>query len=446
MAFPMDRSRDLPQVAILNALTAGIFAIVFFQRFAINLAGYPFQLILIMVLAVMVYLAWHGAARLDAVRLLGFLGVACVFALEGLLTGGGGNVTSFGLLLVMYFLATLVVSMPSSVYLALLRRFQMMMLIAAFMGIAQFLGQFALPGDYLFSFQHLVPSGLLLPRYNTVIPLQHGSDLFKSNGFVFIEPSTFSQFLAVAIVVELAVFHSARRIGVFAMAYLFTYSGTGLIVVAASLPLFLHRIRGRYLVVGGGLALLVLALAGTVLNLDVFVERAGSFDNEHSSAFARFIGPWLLIRDVQMANPVALFFGYGAGSVETLVKTTHMEFHDPTWAKVILEYGLVGALVFFSFYLYCAFSFAHDRRISWGLFVMFMVTGGALLNPFMACPVLLLAVVPVDLRRYRLDRCPHVPYGFADDMPVRAGSPDYGLRARQAGDRDTGIGEHEDDD
>lgn len=421
ISAPADRAHHPPAAAPVNALSAGIFAVVFLQRFAINLAGYPVQAILIVVLAVLAYLVWQGAARLDSVRLIGFLCLACVLALEGFITGDSSSVTSLGLLMVMYFLATLVVPMSHKTYVALLHRFQIMMVIAAVMGMVQFFAQFVLPAEYLFSFQHFVPSELLLPRFNTVIPLQHGSSLFKSNGFVFIEPSTFSQFLAVAIIIELAAFHTGWRLAVFALAYLFTYSGTGLIVLAASLPLFLGSIQPRHFLAGGIVILVALTLAGTALNLEVFVERASSFDNEHSSAFARFVGPWLWIRDVQMDNSLAIFFGFGAGSVETLAKTAHIDFHDPTWAKVIMEYGLVGALAFFSFYLYCVFSFPHHRRINWALFVMFTVTGGALLNPFMACPVLLLAIVPVQKQQDILIQETATPRQLDSRMSAQSG-------------------------
>ena len=113
---------------------------------------------------------------------------------------------------------------------------------------------------------------MLLPRFNTVIPVQHGASLFKSNGFVFIEPSTFSQFLALAIVIELAVFHSMRRFALFALAYLVTYSGTGLIVLAATLPLFLGSVRVKHVLAVLAVAGAALALSGTALNLSYLLR------------------------------------------------------------------------------------------------------------------------------------------------------------------------------
>ena len=379
----------------VTALAIGIFSVLFLQRFAFNIAGYPLQLVQLVVLAVLAYLVWRRVAQLDLARLIGFLLMLGVLAVEGLITHGRGSMTSLGLLLVIYVLSTLVVPMSRASYVELLRRFQLMMLITAVLGVGQFFGQFVLPAEYLFSFQHFVPSGLLLPGFNTMIPVSYGSSLFKSNGFVFLEPSTFSQYLALAIIIELAVFRSGRRLAAFSLAYLFTYSGTGLIILAAALPLFAGGLRARHLLAGATFIGVVLVFSGSVLNLDVFLDRASSFNDEHSSAFARFVGPWWWIRDVQMDDPLAMFFGFGPGAVEGLRAASDFHFHDPTWAKVIMEYGLIGACVFFSFFLYSLFSRAYERRLNWGLLVMFGLTGGALLNPFMACGVLLLGAVPV---------------------------------------------------
>jgi hypothetical protein len=342
---------------------------------------------------------WRRIALVDSARLIGFLALVCVFALEGLLSRGASSLNSFGLLLVIYILNIFVVAVSRETYRRILDNFQRMMVITAVLGVIQYAGQFVVPAawvEYLFSFNKIVPSNWLLPAFNTVIPVHLGGAVFKSNGFVFLEPSTFSQFLAVALIIELAVFHSRWRIAAFACAYFITYSGTGLVILVASLPFFLTKLRPSYLL-GGALAMGgVILVGGAALNLDVFINRAGGFSNEHSSAFARFVGPWLWIRDFQMADTWRMFFGYGAGSVATLQQNAPFDFHDPTWAKVTMEYGLIGALIFFSFYLHSAFARAHEKRINWALLVMFLATGGALLNPFMACTILLLGILPAQ--------------------------------------------------
>jgi hypothetical protein len=400
LSVPDAASANPAEAVTVTALSVAIFSSIFLQRFAFEVAGYPIQFILVVVLAVLAYLMWRHSARLDPMRLTGFLFVTFVLALEGLLTRGTGSMPSLGLLLVLYIMNTLTVTMSRETYDKVLLNYQRMMVIVAVLGVAQFFGQFLLPGKYLFTFQYFVPSDLLLPNFNTVIPVIHGGSFYKSNGFVFIEPATFSQYLAVAIIIELAVFRSLRRFAVFAVTYVFTYSGTGLIILGATLPLFLGSLRLRHVLAGGVVFVVALIVLGGALNLEVFMDRAGTFSNEHSSAFARFIGPWVWIRDIQIHDPWAIFFGFGPGSVERFTHpSVYTEFHDPTWAKVIIEYGIIGALAFFSFYLYTVFSLAHERRLNWALLVMFMVTGGALLNPFMACLILLLGILPARTRQ-----------------------------------------------
>lgn len=382
---------------VTMAFSIGLFSAIFLQRFALHVSGYPVQLVQLTVLGLMIYLLWRRIALVDSARLLGFLALVCVFAIEGLISRGADSLTSLGLLLAIYALNIFVVTVSQENYVRILSSFQRMMVITATLGLTQFFGQFVVPAgwsEYLFSFKDLIPADWLLPAFNTVIPVHQGGSVFKSNGVVFLEPSTFSQFLAVAMIVELAVFHAPWRFAVFAFAYLVTYSGTGLVILAATLPFFLTRLRPGHLLVGAVVLGGVFLAAGAALNLDVFVNRAGSFNNEHSSAFARFVGPWMWIRDVQMTDTWRTFFGYGAGSVAMLQQNASFDFHDPTWAKVTIEYGLIGALAFFSFYLHSVFARAHDKRINWALFVMFLATGGALLNPFMAYTVFLLGILP----------------------------------------------------
>ena len=126
-----------PDALVVRAFAVGLFALVFLQRFAFHVAGYPLQLVFVVVLAVLGYLVWRGSARVDSVRLIGFLLLTCVLALEGLLRRGQGSVTSLGLLLVIYLLSTVVITMPRATYVEILRRFQWMMCITAVLGVAQ---------------------------------------------------------------------------------------------------------------------------------------------------------------------------------------------------------------------------------------------------------------------------------------------------------------------
>ena len=65
-------------------------------------------------------------------------------------------------------------------------------------GILQFLLQFA--GLGLFSFTHLLPDRMLFESgYNLAIPVGIG-DIMKSNGFFLLEPSIFSQSMAMGCV------------------------------------------------------------------------------------------------------------------------------------------------------------------------------------------------------------------------------------------------------
>ena len=67
----------------------------------------------------------------------------------------------------------------------------------------------------------------------------YGSHEYRANGVFLLEPSFFSQVLAVGIVAELCTFGRLSRLALFGLALIVSYSGTGLIVLAVCLPLCL---------------------------------------------------------------------------------------------------------------------------------------------------------------------------------------------------------------
>ena len=89
---------------------------------------------------------------------------------------------------------------------AFFARVNYLLVIIAGLGIAQFAAQFV--GLRLFAFTGLVPANFLLEQgYNLEIPVSIGETL-KSNGLFLIEPSVFSQFMAVGLMIEML---TARR-------------------------------------------------------------------------------------------------------------------------------------------------------------------------------------------------------------------------------------------
>ncbi len=217
------------------------------------------------------------------------------------------------------------------------------MYMLAILGIAQYALQYIISAKFAFALDYYLPSDMIVKIYNNLNPLFYGSQNFKSNGVFFAEPSVFSQFIGVALVYELATTQKMSRIAVFLIALLCTFSGTGIIVVFVfGTYQVLKRISFKVILTGGALALIVVTLGGA-LQIDALTERVTEFATPNSSGHARFISIFGLLDAVTFTNVTWAFFGTGPGTISSYFLYLPYAVFDPTWGKILFEYGLIGA-------------------------------------------------------------------------------------------------------
>lgn len=252
-------------------------------------------------------------------------------------------------------------------------------LFSAMAGIAQFAAQFVVRDAWLFDFTSYLPEAIRAQSgFNTVIPV---GSLYKSNGFFYREPSGFSFIMALAIVLEVGRDRRWWRIACLGLALLLTYSGTGLLALFIGLLFpFGLKTLSRYvaaMLLGG----LVLWSFGDALNLSFTVSRVGEFSSERSSAYIRYIAPLRLLNETMAQQPWSFWLGYGPGSITRT--SADFLFHDPTWAKLLYEYGLVGFLSFVTFFVMALNrpNVPVSARVT--LFFAWLIMGGHLLSPEM---------------------------------------------------------------
>ena len=238
-----------------------------------------------------------------------------------------------------------------------------------------------------------MPGGFLIQGYHYLNVLYFGSSLFKANGIFLLEPSFFSQLMAIGLLLELTYSKRFIAIAVFVFALIFSYSGTGLLVLAAGLPLVLISQRRVDLLFGMLGLVLFAVLFATPLKLDVFLDRASEFSNPSSSAYIRFVSWYSLAQDALGHDALRALFGYGAGTfrqVSNEYASTAVEiFH----AKLLIEYGLLGFFTYLGFLLYCIFS----TRLTFALKVAAVVVtfmGGAFTEPVTGVVLTLLLIAP----------------------------------------------------
>lgn len=218
--------------------------------------------------------------------------------------------------------------------------------IVAIAGIAQFVLQFV--GVRLFEFTGIVPDRLLIEdQYAVVIPMDLG--LNRSNGFFLVEPSVFSQVMALAIVVEAQFFRRPYRLALFFAGLLVSVSGTGWMVLGSYIVVLAigsgkRGLLGALLMVAGcaiAFAVLSFVSPGTA---DMMSSRVSEFGMVGTSGNERFVTPFMALNSVWQAAPWTAWTGIGAGASEQLSVPYFYRLNTPV--KILMEYGVFGLLFY----------------------------------------------------------------------------------------------------
>jgi len=243
----------------------------------------------------------------------------------------------------------------------------------ALLGIGQFFVQFLGNAALTFPIETFVPDVMRTKGYNNVSPLFYGSPLYKSTGFVMLEPSVFSQLCAIGLMAELFGRSRYLRLSLYVIALLVAYSGTGLLILAVSLPAFVLMYRRWELLARGAVLIGVVLLLSEPLNLNLITGRFDEFGNAGSSGFARFVGWQDLFSDRLWPSPSAALFGHGAGSFESLAAGYAAA--QMAHTKILFEFGLLGGLVYFSFIFFCIYGNGAPRVLQIAITVCYFMNG-----------------------------------------------------------------------
>ncbi len=383
----------------LGFTTLVMAACLFLQRFALPLGAEGISLAGPIGVALALYGLSQGTLSLHRGRLALYLTLLGVVAIGGLWEAIHPN--HFGVppiwpslaqFLVLTSFATLAFTeaVDEAVFFHAINR---LLAIIAIAGILQFVAQFA--GLRLFSFAGLVPERLLYETgYNVTIPVGIG-EVLKSNGFFLIEPSVFSQFMALGLIIEVLSARRAATLALFAIGLLLSFSGTGWIVLAAfGLTAFLGLGR-RGAVIGLG-ALLILATAFAAMMVlapdfaGALTDRLAEFQTPGTSAQLRFVTPFWLLADVLAREPSALLVGIGAGASERLTLPYLFDVNTPI--KILVEYGLPALLTYVALF-FRAERTRNQAALVVPVLVLFFFTGGYQQFPPVLFPVLLVILV-----------------------------------------------------
>jgi hypothetical protein len=371
--------------ALKVGLVAAMVSLILLTRFGVNTGAYGLNFG-VPILYVLIFAGlWKYRVHLDLPGLLLFVFFMTAGALSLLVNmnlpyDAGGSPASLILLAALYLPFVFVLKpFPQSreAWLWTMRAFSNIAAFVAVTGIVQFCMQFVWHPPWLFDFSPLIPKAISVDiLFNSEIST---GSAFKSNGFFLREPSAFSFLMAFSLICEMALFKRWSRMVLFATGLLLSYSGTGLLALAFGLMFpfgFKTAVRIGVIAVVG---LIVFVLFGDALNLSFTLSRVGEFSAEHSSGDIRYVAPMRLVSELIDSDTWTALLGHGPGTIFHAVRS--YEFHDPTWAKLVYEYGLIGFAGCLMLMLY-AMSRSHAPvQIRATLFFCWLIQGGHLLTP-----------------------------------------------------------------
>ena len=95
----------------------------------------------------------------------------------------------------------------------------------------------------------------------------------------------------------------------------------------------------------------------------------------------RYVAPMRLIHASLDTDPWTALLGHGPGTIERATQSFSFVFHDPTWAKLIFEYGLLGLVAFLVLVMAALNQRLMPIQLRAALFFCWLIMGGNLLRP-----------------------------------------------------------------
>ena len=371
---------------IVSFLTFEMIFVVLTQKLAIPLgggAGSQIALAFVLHYAALFYLALAERLLVPRRRLVLFcLLVAAAVMTQIGYSSEGSSFSSLALMLLTAAMLLFVVPISRDAYRELLRRFVLLAVAAS--GLVGFdwaaqIAHFRMP-----DLDALIPYPFIYQAYNYIQPVTWDSPWMKPNGVIFLETSHASQFIALGLVVEIALFRNVFRLGALLFGLAATLGGTGMLLVITCLPLLVVRLPQRVLIASVALAPIVLIAAAQGNLLDPLLKRTSEFSQNSSSGFNRFVLPMQWSLETLEGPTEQAWLGEGAGSMPKTVNDEEegtTGYAWPPYTKIGVEYGLLTLLVWLAYVFTSIFGTGVPVVIAWAAFVQFNFLNGSLNVP-----------------------------------------------------------------
>jgi hypothetical protein len=322
-------------------------AVTFLSKFAVAIGGTEILLAVPLILAATLVGVFSGRLSPDRNRVGMFLGMAAILCIQQVFAR---TFQPTSLILLLALQLTWVFRLHGAGDAETHhRRVLNLARFFCFAGVVQYGAQFVIGPVYAYPIEHFTPDTIITHGYNYLNPLRYGSHIFKANGVFLLEPSYYSQMLSTGVVLEILGRRRLWSFVLFAAGFYVSFSGTGLIMLAMSL-LTLALVQRRFaMLIGMAVAGFLILSFGEVIGLHTIAERSKEFQQPGTSGYQRYVGPVLLMQQYLGPSLVRTFFGVGSGMMMRMTPQPMFHIAETGWAKIIIEFGIVGALAFFGF-------------------------------------------------------------------------------------------------
>jgi hypothetical protein len=387
-AAPTVQSTPSNPVAV-RTITIALWAAILTQKIA--LPG-NIEITIVVMWAAILFLFARRLAFISLARVTGFAFLFAVIVATQIMFNGAFSLTAVLFVVPLYALFNFVVPMSNRDYLILLRNYQWIGLFVAMLVLAQWGAQFTKIS--ILNIEPLIGDRFLYKYYNYIQPTSWGSEWIQPNGVIFLEASLLSQFLALALIIEVFLLQRPIFIGLFFITLVSTLAGTGIMMVILSAPLAFRIINARMILLG--IVMLPLALAFMVaFNIDAyFLQRTQEFGLEQSSGYGRFIEPYTILPRIYERDPVgSILAGIGAGNIDKLPYVNPTLVLNPI-SKLIGEYGWLSAIIWILYIHTIMFRANAPLFVLVPLWLQFNLMNGSLLMPIEVAFCILLLSAP----------------------------------------------------
>lgn len=287
--------------------------------------------------------------------------------------------------------------------------YRYLMLLTSLLGLLQLLMM-----DLFVSFRDLIPETFRVTGYNTTNEIVYGSSIFRANGFFFYEPSFFSQFLALAILVEIRTRNNLVVLGLFVAGMLSSVSGTGLIMLSLGLLIIAMRTKSvsKKAIFIASFPMLAIVWIGLYAFPEFFISRLGEFMRENSSAYTRFVAPLIYVYTSYTSSLFSMLFGIGPGLASSL-RDAEVMADFPGISKILFEYGLLGTFLVTLMYLRFSAKANMVNLIQWPILLIQFFMNNGIFTPLTVTFFILIAL-------FSSNQCFNISYNASQMRKVKS--------------------------